>query len=435
MNTDMHAKEHLEIMANVGARVRGIDAKRLRFAQLQVGLAFSAFILIGANDGALGVLIPSMRLHYGVDIATIGLLFLFQTIGYLIAAFNSGLLVEKLGNRRFLVLGVASFLLGVGALSLMPSFVIVLIMMLPLGFGVAIIDAGLNIYIASMPRNAALLNYLHAFYGTGALLGPVIASAFLAMRWGWNSVYIVWIGLSLILLVGFQLVFKDQNISSPEDLATKPKSNVLVVALSMPFVWIAALFMLIYVGAEVSVGSWSYSFLTEERHASILLAGWMVSGYWIGLTLGRLTLARVALRVGSARLIQGCLVGVVIGVLLVWLLPFYAVSAVGLGLIGFSFGPIYPTTIALISNKVSGRILPGAIGFMVSLGSIGAAICPWFAGMLAEHVGLWSLMPYVIVLTAIMVCLWQALQVRPHIPQIPRLSFEESSYTEQELHL
>src|SRR3989454_221250 len=377
MNTDMHAKEHLEIMANVGARVRGIDAKRLRFAQLQVGLAFSAFILIGANDGALGVLIPSMRLHYGVDKATIGLLFLFQTVGYLVAAFNSGLLVEKLGNRRFLVLGVASFLLGVGALSLMPSYIIVLIMMLPLGFGVAIIDAGLNTYIASMPRNAALLNYLHAFYGTGALLGPVIASAILAMRWGWNSVYIVWIGMSLVLLIGFQLVFKDQNISSPEDVATKPKSNVLVAALSVPFVWIAALFMFTYVGAEVSVGSWSYSFLTEERHASILLAGWMVSGYWLGLTLGRLTLARVTLRVGSARVTQSCLVGVVIGVLLVWLVPVYVVSAIGLGLIGFSFGPIYPTTIALISNRVSSRILAGAVGFLASLGSVGAAVLPW----------------------------------------------------------
>ena len=390
-----------------------IDAKRLRLAKLQVGLAFSAFILIGANDGALGVLIPSMRMHYGVDKATIGLLFLFQTIGYLIAAFNSGLLVEKLGNRRFLVLGVASFLLGVGALSLMPSFVLVLIMMLPLGFGVAIIDAGLNTYIAGMPRNATLLNYLHAFYGTGALLGPVVAAAILALRWGWNSVYIVWIGMSLVLLVGFQLVFKEQNIPLQEDAATKPKSNVLVVALRVPIVWVAALFMLIYVGAEVSIGSWSYSFLTEERHASILLAGWMVSGYWIGLTLGRLTLARVALRIGSARLIQGCLVGVVIGVLLVWLLPFYTVSAVGLGLIGFSFGPIYPTTIALISNKVSGRILPSAIGFMVSLGSVGAAVCPWLAGMLAEHIGLWSLMPYVILLTVAMVLLWQVLQTRP----------------------
>ncbi len=397
------------------ARFHDSDAKRLRLAELQVGLAFFAFILIGANDGALGVLIPSMRLHYGVDKATIGLLFLFQTVGYLVAAFNSGLLVEKLGNRRFLVLGVVSFLLGVGTLSLMPQFMVILIMMLPLGFGVAIIDAGLNTYIASMPRNAALLNYLHAFYGIGALLGPLIASTILAIRWGWNSVYIVWIGMSLVLLIGFQLVFREQNISQREDTAIRPKSNVLVAALSVPMVWIAALFMLIYVGAEVSVGSWTYSFLTEERHAPILLAGWMVSGYWIGLTLGRLTLARVTLRIGSERLILGCLVGVVIGALFVWLLPVYAVSAIGLGLIGFSFGPIYPTTIALISDKVSGRILPSVIGFMVSLGSIGAAICPWLAGTLAQRVGLWSLMPYVIILTAAMVLLWRLLQVRPQV--------------------
>ena len=399
----------------VEARFHDSDAKRLRLAELQVGLAFFAFILIGANDGALGVLIPSMRLHYGVDKATIGLLFLFQTVGYLVAAFNSGLLVEKLGNRRFLVLGVVSFLLGVGTLSLMPQFMVILIMMLPLGFGVAIIDAGLNTYIASMPRNAALLNYLHAFYGIGALLGPLIASTILAIRWGWNSVCILWIGMSLVLLIGFQLVFREENISQREDTATRPESNVLVAALSVPMVWIAALFMLIYVGAEVSVGSRTYSFLTEERHAPILLAGWMVSGYWIGLTLGRLTLARVTLRIGSERLILGCLVGVVIGGLFVWLLPVYAVSAVGLGLIGFSFGPIYPTTIALISDRVSGRILPSVIGFMVSLGSIGAAICPWLAGLLAQRFGLWSLMPYVIILTAAMVLLWRVLQVRPQV--------------------
>jgi fucose permease len=384
-----------------------------------------SFVLIGANDGAFGVLIPGLRMQYGVDKVTIGLLFLVQSIGYLVAAFSSGLLIEKLGNRRFLMLGVVSFLFGVGALALMLPFMIVLIAMLPLGLGVGIIDAGINVYIASMPCNAARLNYLHAFYGIGALLGPLIASALLAVRWGWNSVYVVWIGMSLVLLIGIHLVFKQQNIAPSEEIAT-PSSNVLVAALRVPIVWIAALFLLIYVGVEVSVGIWSYSFLIEERHASILCAGWMVSGYWLGLTLGRLTLARVALRVGNTRVIQCCLVGVVIGVLLVWLVPIYPVSTIGLVLIGFSFGPIYPTTIALISKKVSARILPSAIGFMVSLGSIGAAVLPWFAGMLAEHVVLWSLMPYVIVLTAVMVCLWHALRVRPHIPQIPHLSLEES---------
>src|SRR5215471_7123247 len=252
--------------SNVGTQViaysdKGSGAKRLKLVELQVGLAFFAFILIGANDGALGILIPNMRLHYGVDKATIGLLFLFQTIGYLVAAFNSGLLVERLGNRRFLLFGAACFLLGVGTLSLMPPFVFVIAAMLPLGFGVAIIDAGLNAHIAVMPRNAALLNYLHAFYGTGALLGPVIASTILAIRWGWNNVYLVWIGMSLVLLVGFKLLFKTQTIPSPDGI-TGPKNNVLVATLKVPVVWIAALFMLIYVGAEVSIGSWSYSFLT-----------------------------------------------------------------------------------------------------------------------------------------------------------------------------
>src|SRR6266404_5796409 len=113
-----HTQENLE-RATSPATITG---RWVRLVQLQVGLAFGAFVLIGANDGALGVLIPSMRLHYGVDKATIGLLFLFQTIGYLIAAFNSGLLVEKLGNRFFLILGASTFLLSAATLSLMPPF-------------------------------------------------------------------------------------------------------------------------------------------------------------------------------------------------------------------------------------------------------------------------------------------------------------------------
>jgi fucose permease len=113
-----------------------LDAKRLKLAELQVGLAFIAFVFIGANDGAFGVLIPSLRMHYGVDKATIGLLFLVQSIGYLVAAFTSGLLIEKLGNRRFLMLGVVSLLFGAGALGLMLPFMILLISMLLLGLGI-----------------------------------------------------------------------------------------------------------------------------------------------------------------------------------------------------------------------------------------------------------------------------------------------------------
>src|SRR6266568_5036943 len=352
----------------------------------QIGLAFFAFILIGSNDGALGVLIPSIQAHYSVNKATVALLFLSATLGYLVAAFNSGLLVEKLGNRRFLILGVTAFLLSAVTLSLMPPFLVLLLILLPLGFGIATLDAGLNAYIAGFPRNTALLNYLHAFYGTGALLGPIIASTILAIGLGWNSVYVVWVAMSLLLLTGLVLAFKDRRATSGDGKKTEAKSNVLFTALRIRIVWIAALFLLFYVGTEVSLGSWSYSFLTEERHGSTLVMGWLA--------------------------------GIIVGVLLVWLVPIGAVSAIGLCLVGFSLGPIYPTTIALMSKLVSSRLLPSAIGFLASLGSVGAALFPWLAGNLAQAIGLWSLLPYVITLTIFMLCLWIALQSRPQVTEM-----------------
>ncbi len=381
--------------------------------RLQIGLSFFAFILIGANDGAVGVLLPSMMFHYHVDKGTIGLVFLSMTLGFLISAINSGLLVEKLGPRRYLMLGTALILLSMFTISLAPPFHIFVAALLPLGFGVAVIDAGLNAYIAGLPGNTALLNYLHAFYGTGALLGPLVASGMLALQLGWNHVYDIWIGMCLILLIGFSFAFKNRHAAAREGARTqKAEGNLLFNALRLHVVWIAALFLVFYTGTEVSLGSWSYSFLTEARHGPALLSGWVVSGYWLGLTLGRLFLGHVAQRIGSKRLIEFCLPGVIAGVLLVWLVPAEAVSAFGLCFTGFCLGPIFPTTIALASELVPGRLLNSAIGFLSSMGSVGVAFFPWLAGNLAQYLGLWTLLPYVIILTIAMVFLWLSLRAR-----------------------
>lgn len=379
-----------------------------------IGLAFFSFILIGANDGAVGVLLPSMQITYHVGKDTIALLFLAGTAGYFIAAFNNGLLLNLLGNRRFLLLGLLVSGLGLSLLSIQPPFVLLLFAIVPIGFGGAILDAGLNSYIAGLPQNTKLLNYLHAFYGGGALLGPLVASTFLAVGLAWNNVYVVWISLAVLSFVGFSLAFKDSPASTTQGEAHN-QSNVLMMALRLRVVWIAALFLLFYVGTEVSLGSWSYSFLTEERHGSTFLSGWSVSGYWMGLTLGRLALGRVATRIGNRRLIEGCLVGVVLGILLIWFIPSPLVSALGLCLTGFSLGPLFPTTIALTSDIVPSRVLPTAIGFLASLGSMGGALFPWIAGNLAQHIGLWTLLPYIITLTIVMLFLWIMLQSRPHL--------------------
>src|SRR5207248_10394060 len=153
-----------------------------RALRLALGISFFAFILIGINDGAVGVLLPGMQTTYHTGKDTISLLFLAGTLGYFAASFNNGLLLDKLGNRRFLLLATLIIGLGFALLSSRPPFFLLLLAIVPIGFGGAMLDAGLNSYIARLPDNTAPLNHLPARYGMGAFLGPPVAPGFPQLR-------------------------------------------------------------------------------------------------------------------------------------------------------------------------------------------------------------------------------------------------------------
>jgi len=394
-----------------------MKAKSSPSLRLPVVLAFFAFVLIGMVGGANGVLLPSLSAFYSVGDAVIGFLFLVSSLGYFLSALSSGLLTEQLGLRWMLLLGAATFLLGMLAFGLKLPYILLLPARLMLGFGIGMLETGLNIYVTALPRHTILLNYLHAFYGVGALVGPLVASLILALSWGWNSVYLLLTGLSLPLLLGFGVLYGpaylDMPVREDESVASE---NVLRAVLRFPVVWLAALFLLVYVGVEVSLGNWSYSFLLDTRHQGTVLAGEIVSGYWLGLTLGRFLLQNLAQRLGMSTkgLMYFCVTGAAIGILLIWFVPASAMAAVGFCFIGFSLGPIYPLTVAITPKLVPARLGPSAIGLLVSVSIVGLALFPWVAGVLAQTLGIWTLLPYTLVLTVGMLALWYLLSVILH---------------------
>jgi fucose permease len=277
---------------------------------------------------------------------------------------------------------------------------------------VGIIETGFNVFITALPRHTTLLNYLHAFYGVGALVGPLIASAILALAWGWNSFYLFMLGLSLPLLLGLSTFFRSPvSESLTQEGEATGKENVLSTTLKLPIVWFAAIFLLVYVGVEVSLGNWTYSFLLEARQQGTVAAGWIVSGFWLGLTLGRFILQKLAERLGFGTkvLMYACLAGLGIGLVLVWLVPLGAMAAVGFCFIGFSLAPIYPLTVSIAPKLVPARLAASAIGLLVSVSIIGLALFPWIAGILAQFIGIWTLLPYTLGLTVVMLALWQYL--------------------------
>lgn len=374
----------------------------------QLGTAFFGFVLIGVASGAWGVLLPGLSAYYNVDKAVVGLLFFTSAAGYFLSALSTGFLTAKLGQRWYLVTGTTTFMLCCLLLALKPPFALVLFIRLFQGMATGILEAGLNLFVAALPNNTALLNYLHAFYGVGALVGPLIASTILALSWGWNTAFLTWTFLTLPLLIGLLALFRHQSSGAAHEGQTGEGENGLLAALKIPAVWLATLFLLFYVGVEVSLGSWGYTFLLENRHESDLLAGGIVSGYWLGLTLGRFILNHIAgrLRLGLSGLMYTCMGGIVLGILMIWLIPGVVASAVAFCLTGLSLGPIYPSTVALVPDIVPSRMVSSAIGFLVGLSILGVALFPWIAGTLAQYTGIWSLLPYSVGLTVIMLALW-----------------------------
>src|SRR5260370_37699104 len=93
------------------------------------------------------------------------------------------------------------------------------------------------------------------------------------MNWGWKSGYLTWTLLSLPLLLGFAIVFSHQlpaaSTHKEEEAST---GNVLTAALRLPVVWWPSLFLLLYVGIQVSRGNSSDSVLVATRHQQVLLS-------------------------------------------------------------------------------------------------------------------------------------------------------------------
>lgn len=385
------------------------------YSRLSISLAFFGIVIIGLGSGTNGILIPSLSAYYHVGEGIIGLLFFVSSLGYFLSALGSGLLTERIGLRWLLIFGGCASLLGLLGFGLHLPFILLLLARLFIGFGVGIIETGFNIYITTLPRRAVMLNYLHACFGAGALVGPLLASGILALLWDWNIVFLLLAGLILLLLLGTSLFFRPSSPATPsEEMPSASDKNMLIATIKLPIVWLSALFLLVYSGVEACVGNWSYSFLLTERHQDPVLAGWIVSGYWLGLTIGRFTLQQQAERMGIkiGPFLFICMIGLIAGLLLIWLIPLGVVAVLGFCFIGFCLAPLFPAVVAVIPLLVPTRLGPSAIGMLVSISIIGLAVLPWIAGVFAQALGIWTLLPFLLALGVVLLALWMPLARR-----------------------
>lgn len=149
--------------------------------------------------------------------------------------------------------------------------------------------------------------------------------------------------------------------------------------------------------------------MLHVRQARPFLAGLAVTCFWLGLTIGRVTLGFVTGRIGEKLAITVYSFLAVILQLLYWLVPSYAASAVFVAFLGFFLGPLFPAAIVAATKLLPPDYHVSAIGFAAAFGGGGAAVFPFVVGAIAQAEGVKVLQPIIVAILSSISLVWLSL--------------------------
>lgn len=372
-------------------------------------LAYIAFISLGLPDGLLGVAWPSMRADLHQPLDALGALLFSTMVGYLVSSFFSGQILARLGVGWLLAASCALTGACLVGYTLVPAWGWVVALGVFAGLGAGAIDAGINTYIAAN-HGESLMQWLHASFGAGVTLGPLIMTGALNLFHTWRVGYLVVGVAQLALAATFALTaarWKVQRKPSAEaETHLMDYRTPLSQTLRQRGAWVSILLFFIYTGIELTLGHWAYTLLTESRGIAPELAGLWAGSYWATFTVGRVLAGLYARRIALPRLLTGSMLLALCGAVLLWWNPAEGVSLVGVGLVGFSIAPIFPGLVSGTTRRVGAPHAANTIGMQISAGGLGIALLPGLAGALAQRTSLEIIPPYMVGLILVLLALF-----------------------------
>jgi FHS family Na+ dependent glucose MFS transporter 1 len=371
----------------------------------RTGTYYACFIALGLVVASLGPTLPGLAEQVGVPLAGISFLFATRSSGYLVESFLGGRIYDRWPGHPVMG-GVLLVMAGAMALVPMSSHIVMCAFVLLLvGITEGILDVGGNaLLVWNHPTNLApYMNGLHFFFGVGAFVSPILIAQ--AMIYGGGITWAYWL-LALCIAPIALVLFK---LPSPE--IQKDHTEITGKTHSFFIFMIAACFF-VFVGAEVGIGGWIYTYAVKQGIADDKTAAYITSGFWGALTLGRLIVIPLAARFRPRTIMLVDIVGAILSVGVMVLFPLSKVAIwIGTMGTGLFIASMFATLLAFAGRRIviTGRIT----GWFFVGSSLGAMTVPWVIGQLFERVGPEVMLvavggDLIIALGIFMVLLWQS---------------------------
>jgi predicted MFS family arabinose efflux permease len=356
-----------------------------RLARRQTLLYFASFIALGLVVGAFGPAISAMASSQGFTLATISPVFVTYGAGRIAGSLIAGTLLKRTRSHVLTALAMVAAAAAALALASTGSVAALALTALALGFAINCIDVAVNASIVKVHGAGVgpFLNALHATFGVGGALAPLLIGRSLAWTDGVVLAFAI-IGVCLLATAGLIVTTASPSLALRDATgfgSTPPRGLMLAL--------IALFFFL--VGVEALMLQFTYQFgvllgLTRDGSAPAL-----ASLLWWTYTAGRVIAIPISLRLGPRALALIDFAGTLACVALLTAVTLAGPNATSpalwasIALLGLFVASAFPSTVGWVSSAFN--IDSQRLGVLFAASNVGAVLVSWSYGQLVERFG------------------------------------------------
>lgn len=369
-------------------------------ASLLLAVIYLIFISLGLPDSLLGSGWPEMQVNFSVPSSYAGYISMTISFMTIISALLSPAVIKKFHTKWITIVSIGLTIVGLLGFSICGEYWMLFLFAVPYGLGAGAIDASVNHYVANN-YSGSVMNFLHCFYGVGAVISPyIMALALKYARWNEGYSWTSYIQMLILLVCIFSLPLWKANGKDEEE----DHSNSVGIreALKVPAIIFTLIAFYAYCAGEATCFLWTPSYFAGTRRGlsaeTIASFGSLIFG---GLMLGRLISGFISNKLGDRKLIRIGIFIELIGIIMVFLPSSnYVVAAAGFVVIGTGMGPVYPAIQHMAPVNFGKRYSAAAIGLQMASAYIGSTFMPMVFGVLQEKTGI-SIMPVYLLIFAV----------------------------------
>lgn len=369
-------------------------------SSLLLAVIYLIFISLGLPDSLLGSGWPKMQAVFSVPSSYAGYVSMTISFMTIISALLSPRMIKNFHTKWITIVSIGLTIAGLLGFSICSQYWMLFIFAVPYGLGAGAIDASVNHYVANN-YSGSVMNFLHCFYGVGAVISPyIMALALKYARWneGYSWTSYIQVFILFVCIISLPL-WKTNGKEEEEDHSD---SVGIKEALKVPAVIFTLIAFYAYCAGEATCFLWTPSYFAGTKSGlsaeTIASFGSLIFG---GLMLGRLISGFISNKLGDRRLIRIGIFVELLGIIMVFLpVENYMVAAAGFVVIGTGMGPVYPAIQHMAPANFGKKYSAAVIGLQMAAAYVGSTFMPMIFGLLQQKIGI-AIMPTYLLIFAI----------------------------------